>query len=310
MARDVSFECEKTLFFLTIRTMSSKLWFVNNQKLHERIVAFLARFQEMYGVELFAFIIMGNHYHLLARFPRRNKRLFCQALNSMIARLTATHVEEFEGGKLWARPVRAQALGDHKDALHWFFYIALNPVGAGLCRKISEYNGYNSFRDALTGRKRRFRIFLRELYYNRKRRNPSITEEACTVEHTLRFSRLPGYESLDRKDYERMLLSELEARRQKIISDRLAAGKGFATPSSLRECTPGMSPHSTKTSTRTSKRPLILTLCEELKREFLGWYFDLRARYREASRRFREGDLLVTFPPNTYRPTTFSTVPS
>ena len=306
MATDLSYEREDLVFFSTTRTLNSKLWFVNNPRLQERMLAFLARYQEMFGVVIYAFIVMGNHYHLLAAFPRNNKKAFFTAFNAIIARLTNTYVREFEGGKLWGRRARSIPMGDHIDIKHQFFYTALNPVGASLTHRLSEYEGYNSWHDALTNKKRSFKIFLRQTYYNRKRRNPRTTKEQCTVTHTLAYSRLPGYEHLSQKDYLSMMIKELEERRVKLVEERSAAGQGFATPAKLREQRPGAKPRFTKTSKRNSKRPLILTRCAELKKQFLEWYFTMRQKYKLASLRYRSGVLDAEFPPGTYRPISFS----
>jgi REP element-mobilizing transposase RayT len=124
--------------------MNSRLWFINNSKLVGRILAYLAKYQETYGVVIYAFVIMGNHYHLLAKFPRRNKALFFRDFNGIIAKLVSRHVREFEGGKLWARRVRSQVVPNPEDIKDRFFYAALNPVNAGIARKLSEYEAYNS----------------------------------------------------------------------------------------------------------------------------------------------------------------------
>ena len=95
MSRDLSFEDPELTFFITTRTIASRLWFVNNRKLHRKVAAFLAKYQRKFGVILYAFIIMGNHYHLVARFPRGNKAKFLKAFNSIFARLVEKMVPEF-----------------------------------------------------------------------------------------------------------------------------------------------------------------------------------------------------------------------
>lgn len=302
MATDLSYERNDLIFFSTTRTIRSQLWFIHNAILEDRILAFLARYQELYNVTLYDFILMGNHYHLLASFPRNNKKAFFTAFNSIIAKLTRTHVKKFEGGKVWGRRVRSIPVGDYIDAKHQFIYTALNPVAAGLTPKLSGYRGYNGWHDALTNKKRTFKIFLQEQYYNRKRRNPRVTKEECTVTHTLTYSRLPGYEHLSQKDYFSMMFKELEEKRVELVNKRLAEGKGFATPEAIENLQPGDTPRSTKSSTRTSKRPLILTRCAELKRQFLEWYFTMRRAYKVASLEYRSGLLDANFPPGTYRP--------
>src|SRR5262249_46352326 len=128
MSQDLSFEHPEFCFFSTTRTMNSRLWFINNMLLVDRILAFLARYQEIYGVIIYGFILMGNHYHLLARFPKGNKAAFFRDFNSIIAKLTGTCAKNFEGGKLWGRRVRSQVVPNPTDIKERFFYAALNPV--------------------------------------------------------------------------------------------------------------------------------------------------------------------------------------
>jgi REP element-mobilizing transposase RayT len=305
MAQDLSFESEEFCFFATTRTMNSLLWFINNPKLTERILAHLAKCQEVYGVIIYAFVVMGNHYHLIARFPRRNKANFFRDFNSIISKLTYRYVEKFEGGKLWARRVRTQVVPNPEDIKERFFYASLNPVAAGIVKNLSEYDSYVSFSDAVFDRRRKFSIVNWTDYNNRKRFNRSLKPKDCAREYTLTYSRLPGYEELTKSDYINVMSAELEKRRSEIVDARTKDGKGFASCEALKSLTPGVRPKSTKTSTRESKRPLVLTLCLETKKRFLDWYFSMLAAYKDASRRFRDGILDAPFPPGTFRPPHF-----
>lgn len=307
VAQDLSIEDPNLYFFITIRTIGSRLWFINNPLLTEKVVAFLAKYQERYGVELFSFVIMGNHYHLIGRFPGSNKSVFLKSFNSIFARLTASTVTLVPGGPsfpgpLWARRARSQILPLASDVEDRFFYCALNPVISGVVSRISDYTNYNSFSDAIAGRRRTFRLVDWTEYRNRKRTNKKLRPKDCEYEYTLRYSRLPGYELTPSKLYHAAMLKKLEERRQEEIQKRTAAGKGFATPALMTALTPGAEPKSTKTSTRDSHRPLFLTRCSETLRTCLSRYFALLAAYREASRRYRAGDLTAAFPPGTYKP--------
>jgi len=304
MPYDLSYEQPDLCFFATIRTRGSRLWFVNSRELQIQILAVLARLQERYGVVIYAFIIMGNHYHFIARFPQSNKAAFFRDFNGMISKLTKAKVECFDGG-LWARRVRVQALPESGDILEKFFYAALNPVAAGLVQKPSEYPSYNSYSDAIYDRRKKFKVVDWTKYNNRKRQNPDVTVEECTSVHTLTFSRLPGHEHLEKEEYIDKMNTELERRRQEIVKQRSAENKGFAGVSALLKLKPGSKPRKTKTSLRDSHRPLVLTRSPDTKERFLNWYFSLVESFKEASRKFRAGLLNTEFPPGTYRPTTF-----
>ncbi len=306
MARDLSFEHPSFVFFATIRTVASRLWLVNDPKLDELIRAYLARYAEHYGVILYAFVIMGNHYHLLARFPKGNKAAFFRDLNGMISRLTKSRVESFEGGKLWARRVRSQVVPNKEDIVDRFFYIALNPIAAGLAQKLSDYTAYNSFSDAIRAKVRLFKVVEWQKYNARKRTNPGISIAEYTKIHKLEFARLPGFESMGQKEYIEYMNREAERRRIDVVNKRRAEGKGFATPEALKRIEAGTRPRTTKTSKRDTHRPLVLTRCPEAKAIFLDWYFHLVAAFKKAASELRAGNLNVTFPPGTYRPCRYS----
>lgn len=306
MAQDLSIEDRDAVFFCTTRTAESRLWFVNSPLLTERILAYLAKYAFDYSVVLYAFELMGNHYHLLAGFPLGNKSAFLRSFNSMVARLVKSYVKTFGGGKLWARRARTQFVLEDEDVENWFYYAALNPIASGLGQKYSDYPGYSSFSDAISGRVRKFKVVNWSDYRNRKRYNKKLTIEDCTQTYELKFHRLPGYEKASAKEYREVMLKKFEGRRQAILKERKEKGLGYASPEQLRKTEPGTKPRTTKTSTRHTRRPLCLTLSRAAKERFLTWYFDLLAEYKEASRRFRRGELTVTFPPGTYRPPAFA----
>lgn len=302
MGRDLSFEHPEYCFFATIRTIASRLWLINNPNLEERILAYLARYCEHYEVTLYAFIMMGNHYHLLARFPKGNKASFFRDFNGMVSKLTKARVKMFDGGKLWARRVRTQVVPNNDDILQRFFYASLNPIAAGLSQKLSEYSSYNSFSDAIRGRTRSFKVVQWQRYNSLKRSNSRLAIADFTKEHKLVFARIPGYESMSQKAYIDFMNREAERRRLEIVRQRREAGLGFATPKILKEQKPGVKPQSTKSSERNTHRPLVLTLCARTRREFLRWYFELVGVFKTAAKKFREGGFDVDFPPGTYRP--------
>ena len=302
MAQDLSIEYTDNVVFITMRTIGSRLWFVNNPELHQKILAYLAKYQEEYGFKLYGFIIMGNHYHMLAHFPKPNRSAFLRAFDSIIARILSKYVPAFQDGSLWGRRPKVQVVPNNEDVLHTFKYTVLNPVSSGLCQKLSEFNSYNCLNDALSGVSQKYRLVDWADYDNRKRYNKDLRPKDCEKEYTLTFSRLPGYEKLSRQEYAQKIRGEVDKRRLEIVSERIAEKQGFGDKKSLRGIKAGAKPRHTKTSSRDSKRPLVLTLCAETREKFTEIYFATLEAYKQASKRYREGHFKVKFPPGTYRP--------
>ena len=95
---------------ITFRTINSALWFVNNKGLEERILAYLAKYLNKYGVLLYGSCMVGSHIHLLARFPLSNRAAFCRDFGARMAESVRILVENFPGGPLFARRYTPQFL--------------------------------------------------------------------------------------------------------------------------------------------------------------------------------------------------------
>ena len=310
MGYSLRIEDPEEIYHITTRTIGSRLWFINNKPLEELILSYLAKNVEKYGVVIYAFILMGNHYHLIAKFPNSNKSAFMQAFNSIIARLVYYKVESYRGGSLWSRRYADQEFAKEGDLEHWFMYCALNPIISGVSRSLREYEGYNSFSDAVSGKKRQFKLFNRSKYRAEKRWKKNIRKQDYTETYTLSYSRLPAYEKLSRAEYKKLMWKKLEERRIIEIKDREAKGKGFATKETRRSLKPGARPRQTKTAGRYGFTPNVLSLCSKARNKRLKQLKVLTNRHRQASREYRSGNLDTEFPPGTYRPPTFCAPPA
>lgn len=309
MGQDLRIEDPDEIFFITSRTMNSRLWFVNNEQLHHYICAFLAKYQEKYGVIVYGFIIMGNHYHLVARFPRANMAAFMQSFNAIIARLVTTLVPQFNGGKLWGKRYSAKPLPRTEDVQYRWLYAALNPVSTGLTRFPAQYKTYNSFEDSIRGIERSFRIFASAEFQEAERRGHDPQKEAYFRTYTLKYSRIPGYDDCSDEEYEQKIRAAWEIQRVNYITNHEEAGGKYPRPEAVNAARRGAYPKTTKISTWDSFRALVLTLCSKTREKCTAAYFQTLGLYREASRRFREGDFAVEFPPGTYRPRATLPVP-
>jgi REP element-mobilizing transposase RayT len=302
MAQQLSIEHKEWAYLITTRTAGSRLWLINNKELESLVLATLARYQKTYSVVLYAFVIMGNHYHLLASFPKRNRALFMRDFNSAVARLVGRYVSAHGRRSVWARRYRPQVLQRSEDLFHWFYYVSLNPVSSGIVSSVNQYPCYNSFSDAVSGQSREYRWIDWSKYLMRRRYQPKVKPEDFSTRYKLVFSRVPQLENLSQEEYQRVMKEELIKRQSTLVKERGLAGKGFLGLEKLKAQKCGCYPRSTKTSARNSFCPLILTLCAETKRSFLKLYFTIRDAFNEASAAYRAGDFAVEFPEGTYPP--------
>lgn len=288
--------------FGTSRTINSLLWFVNCANLENAMLGYLGKYREKHGVKLYAYAPQGNHHHLLSEFPRLNRAGFYRDFNARYAEGVRKYVAEFSGGPVFERRYSEQAVPLPDDMEEAFFYCALQSVHAGLVEKPSDYPAYNSFQDAISGKKRRVRVVDWAGYNAAKRKNPSVPIKNFYQFYELQYERLPGYEQLSQKEYRDLMLRKHEERRLAIVNAWKAKRRTFYTKDELRSIRPGSAPKQTKKSGRYSKRPLVLTKCREARQRFLEWYFAIYNAYKVACKKYLTGDIHAVFPPRTYRP--------
>ena len=306
MAQPLSIEDKNHSYFITTRTANSRLWLINNKELEEQILAILARYQQIYSVILYAFVIMGNHYHLIAKFPEGNRAAFMRDFNSAVARLIGRSVNVHGRRSVWARRYSHQVLMRPEDLTHWFYYAALNPVSSGIVRNNADYPSFNSFYDAASGTQKAYKWIDWSAYILKKRYSDIVKPQDFVKEYTLTFSKLPEFEQLSPEEYKTALMDKLAEREKIAVDERIKNGRGFLGKDKIKLQTVGACPRFSKTSTRRSFRPLILTLCKETKKHYLGIYFAIRDWFLKASKAFREGELSVEFPPGTYSPSRYT----
>lgn len=287
--------------FGTARCMNSKLWFINNSSLEHRILGYLARYKEKYETKLYAFVIMGNHFHPVKQFPELNRASFYRDLNARVAEAVRDQVYGFPGGKLFERRYSEQALPRNEDIEDMFFYCALQPVIAGLVKNLKHYPGYNSFYDAISGKSREFKVVDWAKFHATKRWKKSAEVKDFTTTYTLKYDRLPGYEQLTQEEYKKLMLSKLRKRKLKIIRERKRSGKGFLNKGILEKQSPGSSPYDSKKSERYSLRPLVLCSCPLTKQVYLSEYFAIFETFKKCVADFVSGKN-THFPIGTYQP--------
>lgn len=287
---------------LTTRSRNSELWFVNNPALEQAILGYAAKFSQRYDIKLYALAIQGNHIQAPAHFPKANRANFMRDFNSAVAKAVDRYTAEYPGGRFWGRRYSSEFLPNAEDIEKFFFYTVLQPIKDGLVERLSDYPGYNCFHDAAWGITRKFKVTNWAAYNEALRSDKSAKIKDFTEVVELKYERLPGYEHLPQKEYAKLLNEKLEKHRTVIVNERKEKGLGFVGKERLLKVKRGALPKNTKTSTLTSHRPRILCICPTTRKQLKAWYFAIYFSYKKASKRFREGDLTINFPPGTFRP--------
>lgn len=136
MARPWRIQFENAIYHVMSRGVGGKtiyltegdyLWFL---ECIERAV-------EKFQLEIFAFVLMGNHYHLLLRTPQAN-------LSKAIQWLQTSYGVYYNrrhrcSGHLFQGRYKSILVGEESYWARLSLYIHLNPIRAGIVKKLDEY---------------------------------------------------------------------------------------------------------------------------------------------------------------------------
>ena len=105
---------------------------------HDRMLALLGEHAPRFGIALHAYVLMGNHFHLLAT-PAADDGLprFMQAVGRSYVRWFNNR--HGRTGTLWEGRYRSTLIQTDRYLLACMAYIDLNPVRAGLVSEPREY---------------------------------------------------------------------------------------------------------------------------------------------------------------------------
>ena len=126
MARPVRVNVEGGWYHVTARGIERRAIFEDGRD-HKHFLELLSSMAERYGVEIHAYALMGNHYHLLIRTPHANASAAIQWLNVSYSAWFNRRRDRV-GHLLQGRFASALIDGEGSWALLASVYIHLNPV--------------------------------------------------------------------------------------------------------------------------------------------------------------------------------------
>ena len=286
------------IYFITCRTFQARLLMRPSSQVNELIGGVLARSVERFGVEVFAFVFLSNHFHLLVRARAGTHASFMQYLLSNLSKKVGRLVDW--KGSFWGRRYSAEPVLDDAALVGRMKYILSHGVKERLVDKCADWPGLSCL-PFLTGiASRAYRWFNWTRRWNKRRSvggDGALLSDSWAETHVLRLSPLPCWERLaeaTRLALVRCLVQDIEA-------EHATAGARPPGPASIE----AQAPHAVPRSVARSPRPLAHTTVRELLLEYTQTYRAFVAAFRDASRRWRRGDFETRFPPFAFRPPLF-----
>ena len=273
---------------ITVRTQEARIWMVPSTSLVRVLGGILARYQEKFGMVLYAWVVLGNHLHLLVKAPEGNLDEFMENVLREIARRMNQRLER--QGAFWGRRYDDQVIKSLDDLEKALLYVATNPVHHGLIRDIRNWPGLHCFDALINGT-------VAEYPFVFKSRKDSAGKPVST-QHTLTLTQLPQFAKLSPSVRREKLIALIDKRQEEIRQERRADKKGFLTADDVRRQIPGRIP----IAVSRSPRPVCYTHCSETRQRYKADRREFRGQYAEASERFRLGQYRVAFPPYCFKP--------
>lgn len=136
MARPLRIEYPGALYHVTTRGNARADIYLDDGD-RRAFLAVLAQVDERFGWRLFAYCLMGNHYHLLVETPRANLSRGMRQLNGVYTqRFNRAHGRV---GHLFQGRYKAILVEREAHLLELCRYVVLNPVRAGMVARAEDW---------------------------------------------------------------------------------------------------------------------------------------------------------------------------
>ena len=273
--------------YLVTRRCSERRFFLRPSPVTNAIFLYvLAVAARRHHVQVHAFCVMSNHYHLLVTDTDARLPAFMQYLDSLVARATNSSLGRWEG--FWSSETSYSAVSHDAtdDIVRKLAYVLTNPVSAGLVRAGRDWPGLWTAPEhlgAATMTAPRPKVF-----FSPNGGMPASVELALTVP--------PGFSSTEElqqlvatavREVEERNRRDREGKRGFLGRARVLAQNAFARPA------PGEARRQLNPRAAAADTPLRIAALARLK-IFLE-------KYRSAWKARRSGNGDVLFPAGTYQ---------
>ncbi len=272
---------------LVTRRCSERRFFLRpSPAINEMFLYVLALAARRYGVEVHAFCVLSNHFHLVVSDPFACLPEFVRYLDSLVARAANASLGRFEG--FWASGTSFSAVAPvaPDDVVAKTAYTLANPVAAGLVQSGAEWPGLWSGPDQIGSGKltvRRPKKFFRADGYL-----PELVDLELTAP--------PGFASVG--EFRARVSDALRRLEKKIRREFAEARRGFLGVAKVLAQKPTARP--VPGEPRFGINPRVAAQDKWKRIEALTSLTDFLRAYREAWDALRAGVTGVVFPAGTY----------
>lgn len=272
---------ENFVHFVTNRTQHEMFFLLPTPAINELILFWLAKAKQKKGrhIELFSFVFMANHYHMLLRDPKGELPEFIGYFQGNLAK--SVNKEIGRRGTFWCREYD-DVIVDGEDAfINRYQYNAANPVVAGLVKKPEDWGGISSAPFALENRSVTGSGLNETDYGNATRHNRKASKKDHEETYTFALATLPMLEGKSEMEQLSFLSTIIEDAAKSV--NKQSAADSSTRPVMGMDKVLAQSPFDSPTSPARSPRFKFLSLCKERKKELDEMYKAFVSSYRECT---------------------------
>lgn len=298
------------VYFVTNRCEQERFLLLPKPRINRLIGAWLAKALREHGdgIELYAFIFLSNHLHLLLRDNQGRLAEFMWFLQLNLAR--AVNRELRRHGHFFSREYDAVPVLTDADFEERYAYVVTNAVKAGLVARAADAPFLSSLGPALDDKPRRFRWLDRTRLHNRTRRGQPVDWREFERVYELRLAVPPQWRGQSTRARRARIRALVRGAERRYGRERRAAGRGVLGRQRILAQSPLMRPRDP------ARRPRVKVFCKvrELRAAYLAGVRELVGRYREAYGAWLAASrlavrALVEWPPGCYPPSSLHPLP-
>ncbi|HUT77944.1 MAG TPA: hypothetical protein VM285_09675 [Polyangia bacterium] len=296
-------------YFVTNRCEQERLFLLPRPAVIKLVGAWLAKSLAEHGdgIELYAFIFLSNHFHLLLRDPEGKLPEFMWFFQLNLAKAVSRLLGR--RGHFFSREYDAAPVLTDEDFDNRYAYVVTNAVRAGLLARAQGGPFLSSLGMALDERGLDFVWEDLTRKHARSRRGQQVPKAEVTRTYTLALSVPARWSGWTKARRRRHIEGLVQANEERYARERRAERREVLGARRIMSQSPLMRPKNP------SHSPRVLVFCrdEVLKKAYLEAVKTIIGLYREAFDAFRRAALkgrraLVEWPPWTCPPSSMTPV--
>lgn len=295
-----------SIHFITNRCEQEQFLMLPSQTINQLIGAWFARSLCLFGdgLEIFAFIFLGNHFHLLCRDTKGALAQFLGYFQGNLAR--AVNKELGRHGKFFSREYDDVIVSGEKEFLNRYVYILCNAVKAGLVERAEQWMGWSSLQAAIDGTAYRFELLNATKYYKARRFGKKANRADFVETWEFELTAPPMWEGKSAKQRARHIEELVGAAQRQYAIER--QGKPVLGIKGIKRQKPTDRPKSP------ARKPRIKFMCFDKAelgelldgyRQFVGGYREIMGAFHKAAQDRRRPPVewpVGSYPPSCIRP--------